>query len=164
MTVPTPAIKTIPVPLPGEPIDLMFFSTLTQYLNDINAAVVQNKRAFSSLYGNPRKPVETEDLVVWTDRVLVPESFHKLPASTSVRKLKRVNWHVDFNAGFTSVPVVTATPFCETTGAGTIASNSCWLYRVTINEVRGKFKFNEAPYRDETVWINVIAIGPGVAR
>lgn len=140
----------------GEPIDLAYLAQMSQYISDINSKIYAQKSALSSLQSSVRLKVETDDLTIWTGKVLVKSGIK------TTDPLERINWAANFDITFKSIPVVTATPFCSSTGAGTISSNSVWLHEVTQSGVKGRFKFNEKPKREENVYVMIIAIGQGV--
>jgi hypothetical protein len=147
------------LPARGEPIDLTLMSQMATYLNEINQKLLEQKSATSSLEAPVRLKVETEDLTIWTGKILVAQNIAPV---TDPDKLERINWRADFDISFRSIPVVTATPFCNSTGGGTISSNSCWLHEVTPTGCKGKFKFNESPRQVEDVYVMIIAIGEGI--
>lgn len=144
------------VPQRGEPIDLTHLVQMSTYINEINSKIYEQKSALSSLEAPVRLKVETDDLTVWTGKVLVRKDIQPKDP------LERINWSATFDITFRSIPIVTATAFCNTTGAGTISSNTVWLHEITTSTVKGRFKFLEAPRQTETVWVNIIAIGEGV--
>jgi hypothetical protein len=154
-------LQNIPVPVAGEPIDMTFLTSLTTYLNQINAKLVSDKRSMSSLDGSPRYKLQTDDVVIWTGKT---QSLGPFKPVTSLKSLERVNWSVQFDTEFYAIPIVMAIPYCDTTDGGTISSNSIWLHKITQTAVYGKFKFNESPRQEERVHVHVIAIGPGLAR
>jgi hypothetical protein len=140
----------------GEPLDLTMMAQMAAYIDEVNTKIFEQKSAYSSLDAPVRLKVETDDLTMWTGKILVKRGIK--PADP----LERILWAAPFDITFKSVPVVTATPFCNSTGGGTISSNSVWLHEVTPNGCKGRFKFNEKPKQTEDVFVMIIAVGEGV--
>lgn len=138
----------------GEPIDVTWLAKMATYIANINEQLLAAKQAKSSIWGPVRSQVDTSDLTIWTDKVYIGE------AKGGVEQ-DRILWSASFDIPFESVPIVTVTPFCETTGGGTKTSNSIWLHEVTTTGVKGRFRFNGIPAQDETIYGLVIAIGKG---
>lgn len=147
------------LPSAGSPLDLSLMSQMAQYIDEINTKLLENKSATSSLEAPVRLKVETDNLTIWTGRILVAQNIKPV---SNINELERINWYAPFDISFRSVPVVTATPFCNSTGGGTISANTVWLHEVTTTGVKGKFKFTESPKQVEDVYLNIIAIGEGV--
>lgn len=146
------------VPAAGEPLDLTMMTQMAQYIDEVNTKLLEERSATSSLEAPVRLKVETDNLVVWTGKILVAQNIKPV---SSIKELDPINWYAPFDVSFTSIPVVTATPFCNSTGGGTVSANTVWLHEVTPTGVRGKFKFTESPKRVEDVYLNIIAIGEG---
>lgn len=144
-------------PKRGEPLDLTMMSQMSQYINEINAKLLESKSANSSLEAPVRLKVGTEDVTIWTGKTLVAQNINPV---SSIKDLKVIDWYSPFDITFRSIPVVTATPFCNST-KGTVSPNACWIEEVTTNGVKGKFRFIESPKQTETVYVMVIAIGQG---
>lgn len=143
------------LPARGEPIDLTLMSQMATYLNDINQQLLEQKSATSSLEAPVRLKVETDNLTVWTGKVLIAQGIQPV---TDPSTLSIISWSAGFDITFRSVPVVTATPF----GRDSVTGNSCWLHEVTPTGCKGKFKFYESPRQTEDIYAMVIAIGEGV--
>jgi hypothetical protein len=143
-------------PSQGEPIDLALLSQMAQYVANINQAVLEAKSSKSSLNSAVRLNVDTSDVTIWTGKVLVASNVQPKAADP------HINWTAPFDITFTSVPIVTATVYCDTTGGGTIAPSAVWLHEITPTGVKGKFKWLGDTSKTETVYVQVIAIGQGV--
>lgn len=143
-------------PYGGEPIDLTVLSEMAGYLNEINQALLEQKSALSSLEAPARLKVETDNVTIWTGKILVQQNI--LPVSNPTA-MPAINWSVGFDVSFRSIPVVTATPYSP---GGTVASNSCWLYEITQTGCKGKFRFIESPEKAQDIYVMITAIGEGV--
>ena len=143
----------------GEPFDLTMLGQMAEYINDINTKLLEAKSATSSLQAPVRLKVETDNLTIFTSKTLVAQNVKPV---SNINELERINFYVPFDVSFRSIPVVTATPYCDSTGGGTISANTVWLHEVTTTGAKGKFKFTESPRRTEDVYVMVIAIGEGV--
>ena len=75
---------------------------------------------------------------------------------------ERVNWSANFDIPFKTVPIVTATPYCDTTGGGTIAPSTAWIHEITTTGVKGKWKWLGTTTKTETVYVLLIAVGEGL--
>jgi hypothetical protein len=147
------------LPYRGDPLDLTMMSQMAQYIDEINSKLLENKSATSSLEAPVRLKVETDNLTVWTGKILVAQNIKPV---SNINDLERINWYAPFDISFRSVPIVTATPFCNSTDGGTKSANTVWLHEVTTTGVRGKFKFTESPRQVEDVYVMIIAVGEGV--
>lgn len=148
------AIQNITVPVPGEPIDLAFMTTLAEYISDINNRLLASKKALSSLYTSSGNiPLETEDVAIWTG-VAGPYTVATAtaPASTS--------WGVNYGAtiGFTAAPIIMATPIVS---PGNTVGISCWVTKTGMAGTSGFFRFSANTTQIERVSVHVVAIGPG---
>lgn len=143
-------------PSQGEPIDLSLLSQMAQYVANINQKILETKSSRSSLQSAVRLNIDTADVTIWTGKVLIASNVQ--PKATDAH----INWTAPFDITFTSVPVVTATVYCDTTGGGTIAPSAVWLHEITPTGVKGKFKWLGDTSKTETVYAQVIAIGQGL--
>lgn len=141
----------------GEPVDLAMLSQMAQYIADLNQQVLEQKSASSSLQSAVRLHIDTADVTIWTGKVLIASD-----STPNAEAGNHVNWSAPFDITFTSVPIVTATVYCDTTGGGTIAPSAVWLHEITPTGVKGKFKWLGTTTKQETVYAQVIAIGQGV--
>lgn len=146
-------LQNITVPAAGEPIDLMFMTTLAEYIADINNTMLASRKAVSSLYTFPgRTGIETEDVAIWTG-VAGPYIVENAAAPSNI------SWGLNYSAeiNFMAQPVVTATPIVTTDGDPIM----CWIHKTSISGTSGYFRFLEKARRRESVQIHVMAIGPG---
>lgn len=143
-------------PSRGEPIDVTMLSKMAEYIANINEQLLSDRTAKSSLYAPVRVQVETPDTTIWTGKVLIAENT--VPKADA----ERVNWSANFDIPFKTVPIVTATPYCDTTGGGTIAPSAIWIHEVTTTGVKGKWKWLGTTTKTETVYAMIIAVGEGL--
>lgn len=137
------------------PWDVGLLAKLSQTLISINQTLLENKSSKSSLYSKVRRKVDTEDVSIWTGKVLIASNVTPNPDSS------HVNWSTTFDINFKSTPVVTATVFCDSTGGGTIAPSAVWIHEVTPTGVKGKFKWLGKTSKKETVYVMLVAVGEG---
>lgn len=142
-------------PVRGEPIDVTSLAKMGEYISNINEVLLSNRSAKSSPYAPVRTHVETPDMTIWTGKILIAEGT--IPNANA----ERVNWSAAFDIPFKTVPIVTATPYCDTTGGGTIAPSTIWIHEITTTGVKGKWKWLGTTTKTETVYALVIAIGEG---
>jgi hypothetical protein len=150
------------MPIPGEPIDIVFFTQLATYLKQIHDDLFGATHSLSSIAvgGGLRETQETEDLSIWTGEFHIATSF---PKGQDPKKVESQKWNVNFEGvSFQSTPIVTVTPRCTT--GGTISPNTAWISSVSRDAANGRFKFIEAPKNIEQITINIIAIGKGMAN
>lgn len=140
----------------GEPIDITMLGKMSEYIVSINEQLLSNRSAKSSIWSPVRSQIETPDLTIWTGKVLIAEGT--IPKADA----ERVNWSATFDIPFKSTPIVTATPYCDTTGGGTIAPSTIWIHEITPTGVKGKWKWLGTTTKVETVYALVIAVGEGV--
>lgn len=145
------------MPGAGDPLDLTMLSQMATYIAEINAKLLAERTAFSSLQSTTRLKVSTDDVTIWTGKILVATGVKPV---SDIKNLSTYNWNATFDISFTSVPVVTVTPFLSTSGQS--AANSCWIKSITSTGVSGSFKFVESPKRTEDVYVLITAIGGGV--
>lgn len=141
-------------PAAGEPWDVTALAQLSEHIRQINQKLMERRSAKSSLQAPVRLKVDTEDTTIWTGKVLIADNVVPNPSAN------HVNWSANFDITFKSVPVVTASTFCATSG-GTIAANAIWLHEVTPVGVKGRFKWLGTTTRPETVYAMIIAVGEG---
>lgn len=141
-------------PVRGEPIDVTMLAKMGTYIANINEQLLSDRSAKSSVWGPIQSHIETPDLTIWTGKVYIGEVKGGVETD-------RILWNASFDIPFESIPIVTATPYCDTTGGGTKTSNSIWIHEVTSTGVKGRFRFNAIPARDEVIYALVIAIGKG---
>jgi len=146
--------QNITVPVPGEPIDLSFMTTLAQYISDLNNERLASRKALSSMYTSAGNiPLETEDIAVWTG-VAGPFSIATGTAPTTT------SWGVNYSAqiGFTAAPIISIAPIVS---PGNKIGLTCWVTKTGLTGTSGFFIFNANTTQVERVSIHVTAIGPG---
>ena len=143
-------------PARGEPIDVTMLAKMAEYIANINEQLLSDRTAKSSLWSPVRVQVETPDLTIWTGKILVAENT--VPKADA----DRVNWSANFDIPFKTVPIVTATPYCDTSGGGTKAPSTVWIHEITTTGVKGKWKWLGTTTATETVYILLIAVGEGL--
>lgn len=147
-------------PSQGEPIDLSMMSQMAQYIYEMNTKT--SSGVTSSLEASNRLIVPSRHVAIWTGKIHVQDDIKPV---SSVKKLKRYTWKANFDgANFTSTPIVTATNYCDTTGGGTQAANTCWIKQITPQFVSGTSKFTQSPYQTESLWVLIIAVGLGTVQ
>lgn len=143
----------------GEPIDVTALATMSSYIAEINAKLLSERSSQSSIHlteTDTRKSLDTSNLAIWTGKVFI------IGGTVPKADAERVNWHADFDVMFKYPPIVTATPYCDTSGGGTIAPSTIWIHSVTKSGVKGKWKWLGTTTKVETVYAHVIAIGEGI--
>jgi hypothetical protein len=144
-----------PVPR-GTPIDVSLLSRMSEYVWNINQTIQSLRTAKSSPWSTSRQTIDTDNMSIWTSKELIVSNSVPDPNAT------HVNWAVRFEGiTFKSVPIVTVTPYCDTTGGGTIAPNVVWIHEITPTGVKGKFKWLGKTTKTENVYALIIAVGQG---
>lgn len=144
-------------PSRGEPIDVTTLAKMGEYIAGINEKLLADRSAKSSVWAPVPTHVDTADLTVWTGKILIADGT--VPKSNS----ERVNWSANFDIPFRTVPIVTATPYCDTTGGGTKSASSIWIHNITTTGVKGKWNWVKVDgSNQETVYALIIAIGEGL--
>jgi hypothetical protein len=131
------------------------FGRMASQIGEINAKLNRLESAMSSLWAPTQRRVETPDVTIWTSKILVVSG--SVPKANS----PTVNWSATFDVNFKEPPIVTATPFCNTTGGATLVPSTAWIHQITTNQVRGKWKWLGTSTVKETVYVLVVAIGVG---
>lgn len=137
----------------GEPIDVTTLSKMSEYIVSINSQLVADKQAKSSPHGY--RDIDTSDMAIWTGQVLMKAG------TTPNEKMRAEPWSASFDIPFAARPIVTVTPYCDTTGGGTIAPIAIWLNNITLTGVKGSWKWLGTTTRVENIYALIIAIGPG---
>jgi hypothetical protein len=141
--------------VPGFPVDATMLTNMNQQIQRLNEQLFVKSYSMSDMWGTSRKKVPTPELSIWTGKILIVQN------SKPTDKIERVLFGATFTIPFKTIPIVTATPYCDTTGGGTTSASTIWIHSISTTGFRARWKWLEKPSQAETVYALVTAVGQG---